>query len=210
MLLPINLNGRPNADVVKPYVNAVDLVNRPSDTWVIDFGCSMPPEEASLYEAPFEYARSVVHAERQKNRRESYRKYWWRFAEPRPAMRMKLSALNRFIATPLVSKHRIFVWLPVSVLPANLLVAIARSDDTSFGVLHSRFHESWSLRLCTWLGVGNDPRYTPSSTFETFPFPSGLEPNVPAAQYASDPRAVAIADAAECLTRISHQNWFRK
>jgi type II restriction/modification system DNA methylase subunit YeeA len=50
--------------------------------------------------------------------------------------------------------------------------------------------------------VGNDPRYTPSTTFETFPFPEGLTPNIPAAQYADDPRAQAIAKAAEELNRL--------
>ncbi len=55
-------------------------------------------------------------------------------------------------------------------------LATARADDTSFGILHSRFHELWSLRMCTWLGVGNDPRYTPTTCFETFPFPTGLTP----------------------------------
>jgi type II restriction/modification system DNA methylase subunit YeeA len=58
------------------------------------------------------------------------------------------------------------------------------------------------LRLGTWLGVGNDPRYTPSTTFETFPFPEGLTPNIPAADYADDPRAVAIAAAAGELNRL--------
>ena len=29
------------------------------------------------------------------------------------------------------------------------LIAIARDDDTTFGILHSRFHEIWSLRLGT-------------------------------------------------------------
>jgi type II restriction/modification system DNA methylase subunit YeeA len=51
----------------------------------------------------------------------------------------------------------------------------------------------------TWLGVGNDPRYTPSTTFETFPFPEGLTPDIPAADYAGDPRAQAIAAAAADL-----------
>ena len=36
---------------------------------------------------------------------------------------------------------------------------------------------------------GNDPRYTPTTTFETFPFPAGLTPNVPASSYAAEPRA---------------------
>ncbi len=91
-------------------------------------------------------------------------------------------------------------------IPENTVIAIARDDDTSFGVLQSRFYELWSLRLGTWLGVGNDPRYTPSTTFETFPFPEGLTPNVPARQYADDPRAVAIAEAAAELNRL-RENW---
>jgi len=56
------------------------------------------------------------------------------------------------------------------------LVVTARADDTTFGILHSRFHELWSLRMGTWLGVGNDPSYTPTTCFETFPFPTGLTP----------------------------------
>ena len=85
-------------------------------------------------------------------------------------------------------------------------IAIARDDDTTFGILHSRFHELWSLRMGTWLGVGNDPRYTPSTTFETFPFPEGLTPDLPASAYADDPRAQAIAAAAAELDRL-RQAW---
>lgn len=76
----------------------------------------------------------------------------------------------------MVAKHRVFAWLPTIQIPENLCVAITRADDTTFGILHSRFHELWSLRMCTWLGVGNDPRYTPTTCFETFPFPTGLTP----------------------------------
>lgn len=57
------------------------------------------------------------------------------------------------------------------VWPLQTVIAIARSDDTAFGILHSRLHELWSLRMCTWLRNGNDPRYTRTTTFETFPFP---------------------------------------
>ena len=91
-------------------------------------------------------------------------------------------------------------------VPDSATVAIARDDDTSFGILHSRFHETWSLRLGTWLGVGNDPRYTPTTTFETFPFPEGLTPDIPAKRYASDPRAIAVANAAKRLDELRN-NW---
>ncbi|WP_338118592.1 MULTISPECIES: type IIL restriction-modification enzyme MmeI [Paracoccus] len=70
-----------------------------------------------------------------------------------------------------MSKHRLFTWTHKSTLPDSAVIAVARVDNTTFGILHSRFHELWSLRIGTFLGVGNDPRYTPSTTFETFPFP---------------------------------------
>ncbi len=71
------------------------------------------------------------------------------------------------------------------------MIVIARGDDVTFGILHSRFHKAWSLRLGT--SLEDRPRYTPTTTFETFPFPDGLSPDMPAPDYAGDPRAVADA-----------------
>jgi hypothetical protein len=62
----------------------------------------------------------------------------------------------------------------------NSVVVIARSDDTTFGILHSRFHELWSLRMGT--SLEDRPRYTPTTCFETFPFPTGLTPQDTASQ----------------------------
>ena len=87
--------------------------------------------------------------------------------------------------------------MTLRICPDKQLIVIARDDDTAFGILHSRFHEIWSLRLGT--SLEDRPRYTPTTTFETFPFPDGLTPDIPAADYAADPRAVAIADAAQRL-----------
>lgn len=105
-----------------------------------------------------------------------------------------------------MAKHRLFVWISGQTLPDQALLVVARSDDTAFGVLHSRFHELWALGTCTWLGKGNDPRYTPTTCFETFPFPAGLIPNIPASVYADDPHAQAIADAARTLNEL-RENW---
>lgn len=121
-------------------------------------------------------------------------------------MRAAIAGIDRFIVSPEVSKHRVFSWAPRAICADKNLIVIARDDDTTFGILHSRFHETWALRLGTWLGVGNDPRYTPTTTFETFPFPEGLTPNIPAATYADDPRAKAIAEAARELVK-TRENW---
>ncbi len=169
--LPLNPNGRPNSDVVRPRLNGYDIMRRWQGHWIIDFGPDMPQQQASLYEEPFEHVRTNVKPLRDKNPRKSYRERWWIHTEPRQGLRAALGDLSRFICTPTVSKHRVFVWTSPSFVPDHQLVVFARQDDYFFGILHSRAHEVWSLRMGTWLGVGNDPRYTPTTCFETFPLP---------------------------------------
>ena len=199
---PANPNGRPNSDVLRPWVNGMDLTRRSSGKWIVDFGPSMDKPQAALYEVPFQHAMEKVKPARQGNRNKKVRESWWRHEAPRPVMWKVLCGLTRYIATPRVAKYRLFVWCDARVCPDCQLIVIARDDDTTFGILHSRFHESWSLRLCTWLGKGNDPRYTPTTTFQTFPFPQGLSPDIPAADYAKEAHAVAIAAAAHRLVEL--------
>ncbi len=199
---PLNPNGRPNSDVVRPWWNGLDVVRRPRDIWIVDFGVDRPEADAALYEAPFQYVFQAVKPVREANTLAALRRIWWRLWRPRGEMRDALAPFERFVATPEVAKHRVFAFVPAAVVADKNLIAIARDDDTTFGILHSRFHEAWSLRLCTYLGVGNDPRYTPTTTFETFPFPEGLSPNIPAATYAADPRAQTISAAARRLNEL--------
>ena len=200
--LPANPNGQTNADVLRPWMNGMDLTRRPAGKWIVDFGWRMSEGEAALYEGPFRWVQERVYPMRQRNPREARRKYWYRHFEPPQRMWQALNGLSRYIATAVVAKHRLFGWCDARICPDKRLIVIARDDDTTFGILHSRFHEIWSLRLCTWHGKGNDPVYTPTTTFETFPFPKGLAPNVLATDYAADSRAAAIADAAQRLVEL--------
>ncbi len=193
---PMNPNGRRNSDVVRPVVSAIDLVQRGRGMWTIDFHL-MPFEVASLYEMPFEYVRKEVLPIRQ-TRRDDYRGQWWQYARPRPEMREALANKDRYIATPRVSKHRVFVWLDKDVLANDGTIVIGRDDDYFFGVLHSKPHELWARGLGTQLREAESGfRYTPTTTFETFPFPwpPGQEP-------LDDPRVEAIAAAARELVRL--------
>ena len=109
---PLNPNGRPNSDVVRPWVNGMDITRRPRGMWIIDFGVDMQEEQAALYEQPYQYVRQHVLPARRKNKRASYRERWWIHVEPRPAMREAIASLDRYVATPRVAKHRLFVWVP--------------------------------------------------------------------------------------------------
>ncbi|HUT87093.1 MAG TPA: type IIL restriction-modification enzyme MmeI, partial [Candidatus Heimdallarchaeota archaeon] len=182
-----NPNGRPNSDVIRPWVNAKDITARPRCMWIIDFGASMSVEDASGYEVPFEYIEKVVQQTRLSSR--TTRSEWWLHERPRPAMRDAVDHLPRLVATPRVSKHRLFVWIHKDTLPGSATFIFAREDDYFFGVLHSKIHELWALRQGTQLE--DRPRYTPTTCFDTFPFPwpPGKEP-------IDDPRAQAIAAAA--------------
>ncbi|HQU79077.1 MAG TPA: N-6 DNA methylase [Azonexus sp.] len=199
-----NPNGRPNSEIVKPWFNGLDITRRQRDMWIVDFGTDMPEAEASLYELPFAYAKEHVQPTRVGKREARTNEMWWLFQWSRPLMRKAIKNLPRFIVTPEVAKHRVFAFMvPPTVADKNLTV-ISRADDTTFGILHSRFHELWSLRLGT--SLEDRPRYTPTSCFETFPFPAGLTPRDTAAGAPSGPVADKIASAARRLNEL-RENW---
>jgi hypothetical protein len=208
-----NPHGRPNSDVLKPWANGFELSRGPQHQWIIDFGNDLPEAQAALYEAPFTYVVHHIKPERVEKSEPALRDYWWRFGRPRVELRNAVKALTRFIATVAHSKHRFFVWLPLTTSPDQALITFARADDATFGVLHSRLHERWSLRTGTSIGVGNDPRYTPTTCFETFPFPEHLTP-ADTAHQRTEPLAdgalipadlpAAVRPHAEAIARAAH------
>lgn len=202
-LLEPNPHGKSNGLVVKPWRNGLDLTKRPSDTWIIDFGTNMPLAEALLFEAAYTHIAANVKAKRSDPN-------WWLHERPRPALRTAIKALDRYIVTPRVAKHRFFVFLDAAVLPDSRLNAIARAEDTTFGVLSSRIHEVWSLATASIHGDGTDggrPTYNAKSCFETFPFPASLTPADTAHQRteALPSGAVIPADLPVAVISVSNQ-----
>jgi hypothetical protein len=198
--------------VLRPSWNGLDLTRRERGTWIVDFGVAMSEADAALFEAPFEFALATVKPFRATNNREAYRLNWWRHGEARPGLRSLLARVPRFIATPEVAKHRIFAWVSQAVLPDKNLQVTPRADDTTLGLLHSRFHELWSLRLGT--SLEDRPRYTPTTCFETFPFPAHLTPADTAHQRTEPIEGGALIPAdlppevrahAETIARAAHR-----
>jgi len=165
-----NPDGRSNADVVRPWVNGLDVTGRSRHMSIIDFGVGMSREQAALYEGPYFHVAMNVEPVRLRSR--STIGQWWLHERPRVDMRVALAGLSRFIVTPRVSKHRLFAWLDGRTLADSATIVFARDDDFTFGVLHSRVHELWARGMGTQLReVQSGFRYTPTSCFETFPFP---------------------------------------
>jgi type II restriction/modification system DNA methylase subunit YeeA len=120
-----------------------------------------------------------------------------------------LKPLARYLVTPRVAKHRLFTWAYSGVVPDSRLFSFAKDDDTFCGILQSQIHVAWALAIGSRHGDGDGggrPTYNNETCFGTFPFPAGLTPNIPAAAYAADPRAIAIAETARELDRL-RENW---
>ena len=148
----------------------MDLTRRSSDTWIIDFGVK-PLEEARQYLQPFEYVRDVVKPERDRVANRLERERWWQHARTAPDLRRATHGLSRFIGIPRVARHLLPVWLTPPLVVDGQVVVVARDDDFTLGVLMSTLHLVWARAQGTYMGVGNDLRYTPTTCFETFPFP---------------------------------------
>lgn len=159
----------PNSQVLRPWANGLDVVRRPRGFWIVDFFPIVTEALAAQFESPYVLLKKRVYPFRQTNKREHRKLNWWLHAETGEGLRKAVAPLKRFIATLSTSKHRLFVWLEQPTFPDQQLYVIAREDDFFFGVLHSHFHEVWSLKLGTRLETR--PRYTPTTCFETFPFP---------------------------------------
>lgn len=198
---PVNVNGRPNSDVVRPVVSSTDIGGHPRHKWTIDFS-AMPLEEAQQYELPFEHLKKTAYEKRSQIAEKGRAAKWWQYARFRPEMRKALVGLHRFIATGSVGKHRHFIWVEARVLCNQGTCVFARADDYAFGVLHSRAHELWARIKGTQLRERESGfRYTSTTTFETFPFPwpLGQEP-------VDDPEVKAISQAASDLVG-ARRNW---
>lgn len=164
------VNGLPASDVLRVYWTAVDVVHRNQDVWIIDF-VRRDETDAAGFSPLFEHLKSHVPVERAAAHFASYP--FWQLWRPRPEMYAAIAPLSRFLVTPHVSKHRIFAWAPTCVCPSNLLICVATESDADFGILQSRAHETWSRSQGTQLRERESGfRYTPTTCFETFPFPS--------------------------------------
>ncbi|WP_414619120.1 DNA methyltransferase [Calothrix sp. CCY 0018] len=160
-----------NQNVLKLSSSAMDLTDNqhgiPS-RWIIDFN-DMSLENASNYFLPFEYIKTHVKPEREKNRRDTTRVNWWKHGEKRPAMRESILSLSCYFSIPRHSKWFIFLPCEINWLPADSTNVVASDDCYILSILTSKIHRLWIKAQSSTLK--GDTRYTPTTCFETFPFP---------------------------------------
>jgi hypothetical protein len=157
--------------VIRAYINGRDLVQRREERYIIDFYGLSDVEARRDYPSLFQIVLERVKPQRDLVNREATRKKYWVFAEPRSKMREAFQGISRYIATTRTSKHRIFQFLELNVVPDTKVVALALDDPSALAIVSSKHHLAWSYGTGGWLGVGNDHTYNHSECFEPFPFP---------------------------------------
>ena len=156
---------------IRKYRNGRDLTTSARGVYVIDaYGLTSDKFKSIIPEA-YDIVLNLVKPERDTNNRESRRLNWWLFGETNPLLRDQTAGLPRYICTVETAKHRFFQFLPIDILPDNMLIVVASMHAHYLAVLSSTPHVWWALATGGRLGVGNDPRYNKTRCFETFPFP---------------------------------------
>ena len=186
------------SDVVLPYLDGRDITRTVDQTptrYTIDFA-QMPLEEAMEFPAALDVLR--VQAKEARESSTSYHRNprWWQFLWPRPDFRRKAATLDRFLAGTATAKRIFFVWCEPSWRPSNSTNLFALDTDFAFGLLSSSIHTEWARGRSSTLE--DRIRYTPSSAFETFPWPEADEAKTDAVAKAG--RAVLARRSEICST----------
>ncbi|MFN7719287.1 MAG: class I SAM-dependent DNA methyltransferase [Sphingomonadaceae bacterium] len=165
---------------IRPYLNGRDLIQKSRRALVIDFFGLKEKEVRTRFPEAYQYlidnVKTAVWNEKKKmwqgrdvNNRESYKRNWWIFGEPRGEQRPALVGLKRYIATTQTATHRIFQFVDISFLPDQQIITIGSDRAFDLGVLSSEVHFGW---VSSAGGTLEDrPRYNNTVCFDPFPFP---------------------------------------
>lgn len=162
---------RDNSALIYPYLGGEEVNSSPTQShsrYVINFG-AMPLSEAEKWPDLICIVRERVKPERDVVKRDAHRKYWWQYADKRPALYDSLKGLARCLVTSIHAKHLIFSFQPTDRVFSHALSIFAVEHMTAFSVLQSLAHEAWAKLLSS--SMKDDLRYSASDCFENFPFP---------------------------------------
>lgn len=164
-----------NANILFACLNGRQFYSSPNleaEEWIIFFG-DMDERSARTYESVYTLLRSQIYEERQAQKQEHAKKFWWKFWRTRPELRKAVSGLQRFIATAFTSSTVAFGFVPSGTVCTNALVVFALESWASFGALQSNFHYYWAIQFGSTMK--QDLRYTPTVCFQTFPMPDQVD-----------------------------------
>jgi hypothetical protein len=169
-----------NSERISPFIGGEEINDSPSHAahrFVINFG-DLSEDEARQWPDLMAIVEAKVRPERLKVKRAALRQRWWQFAEKQPALLRALNGKAQTLVCGQTSKYLSFAYLPTGQVFSHKVIvfpAPERSWHQFFAVMQSRSHQEWADFMGS--SMKDDPVYTPSDCFETFPFPEGFEAN---------------------------------
>ncbi|MGY3437906.1 MULTISPECIES: class I SAM-dependent DNA methyltransferase [unclassified Marinovum] len=154
---------------IRPYLSGRDLVQTPRQIFAIDLFGLTEAEARARFPAVYQHVHDRVKPERDQNNRDTYKRNWWIFGEPRRELRPVLTGINRYLATTRTAKHRLFTFVETKAISESKLVVIGSEDAASMAILSSKTHEKWALANGSFLE--DRPNYNHTECFNKFSFP---------------------------------------
>ena len=139
-----------NAECIFPYIAGEEINDSPTHTnyrFVINFGDLDEHEVRQRWPQLMRIVEDRVRPSRILDKRESYRRLWWQFAEKRGELTKTLGGMTRVLVHAYVSQHLAFTFVPAKFVvagPQNLFIF---DKYDAFCLLQSRVHEVWARSL---------------------------------------------------------------
>ncbi|MEY4616402.1 MAG: hypothetical protein RJB66_1362 [Pseudomonadota bacterium] len=171
-----------NSQVLMPFIGGKEISSSPIiqfSKYIINFG-EMSLEEASKYSDLIEIVRLKVKPIRDKisgnnNDAKKRRENWWLWGRNTPGIHKYCKTFSNIIVCAHTGTHKSFTFFDAKSAFDQSLIVFASDNFSFFSVLQSTVHFIWILLNSS--SMKDDLRYTPSDSFETFPFPNKYEEN---------------------------------
>jgi hypothetical protein len=190
-----------NAEVIFPYIGGEEVNSSPTHAhhrYVINFGERSEEECQREWPELMGIVERKVKPDRMTNNRESYRRYWWQYAEKRGELQAAIGDLKLALVKPQVSNNSAFAILPTTMVFTQKTIVFPMQEKCLFPCLQSRIHEGWSKSFSSTMK--DDLNYSPSDCFETFSLPVALLDST-----ATDPAHDATRQSLEAIGERYHQ-----
>lgn len=177
-------NNYRNAEVIFPYIGGQEVNSSPTHAYhryVINFGEMSETEAREKYPDLMAIVEEKVKPQRLKEKRSSYRKYWWQYGEKRVQLFNAITQCDRILVSSCgATAYLQLVFLPNNMVYSHSLAIFSLPEYLHLSLLQSRINEIWVRFFGS--SLGDTLRYTLSDCFETFPFPPNGEtdPNIEA------------------------------
>ena len=160
-----------NEDVIFELLIGNDVnesYNHSPSNYIINF-FDWPLTKASEYIGPFLRIKELVKPFREVNKRAVYREKWWMYGERRVGLYESINKIDYCFVITATTKYVNLVRQKTDKIFAKSLYVFAIENFSKFLILQSNVHELWTRKFSSTLG--DTLSYTPSTCFDTFPFP---------------------------------------